>query len=119
MTMREFYTNVIEGMAGNEEMVAIAEKKIAQLDARKSAPRKPSKSVEANNAIREAIKVWFEANPNEGKTIADIAEGVEGLEGASNQRVSALVKPLVDAEFVDKSKDKGKTYYTFHVPVED
>ena len=42
-------------------------------------------------------------------TVADIMSNFEGL---SNQKVSALVKKLVDAKRVERNKDGKKTVYT-------
>ena len=110
MTIVEQYENIIAkakamGCLTESEIEFLQER--ADLHAKKNASRKPSKAQEANEGIKVEILNFME----DGKsyTITEIQKGV-GLE--SNQKTSALVRQLKDAELVVRSEVKGKAYFT-------
>lgn len=108
MTIVEQYEAIIakaKGVLTEDELAFLEERK--ELHAKKNASRKPSKTQEANEAVKAEILAFME----EGKsyTITEIQKGV-GLE--SNQKTSALVRQLKDNELVVRSEVKGKAYFT-------
>lgn len=110
MTMREFYTNVL-AMTNDEEMTAIANKQIAQLDKRAAKPRTASKSQLKNEADREILLAWL-VEVDKAVTIADIKEGCEHFANDSTQRVSALLAPLAkEGGAVVRTKEGKNTYF--------
>ena len=62
----------------------------------------------------ELVEVIYETlvNLDKAVTIAEITEANEALSNLSNQKVSALLKKLVDAKRVVKVVEKGKTYFS-------
>jgi hypothetical protein len=90
----------------------VQEKLIALRDAtakRNSADRKPTKTQEANEAIKTEILAFLA--DGELHTVSEIMCGVASLEDASNQKASALVRQLVEAGAVIREEVKRKAYF--------
>jgi hypothetical protein len=76
---------------------------------KKSASRKPTKTQVANDNFKTAVYDFL--TTVDRATIADICANVDGLDGASPQKISSLLKPFIDAGQVARIKDKKVTYY--------
>ena len=75
--------------------------------------RKSTEPTKAQKANAELVEKIFEAmEPNMVYMTADIGGLVPELEGASSQKISALMKKLVIADRVTAAKVKGKATYT-------
>ena len=72
--------------------------------------RKPTKTQEQNAELIEIIYQYL-AEVMEEKTITDLMNSIQELEGLSNQKVSSLLKKLVDTDRVEKTLIKRKTYF--------
>lgn len=96
---------ILKDLGHEEEANFIAERK--ELHEKKNATRKPTKAQAENEETKVAILEFME----DGKpyTITDIQKGV-GLD--SNQKTSALVRQLKEADLVVRSEVKGKAYFT-------
>lgn len=107
MTKREYFEKIkgIEGVANDAELVAFLDKQIELVSKKRTAK---TKTQIENEAIVEDIYAYM-VEKNEPVTIADIQANFEGM---SNQKASALVKKLVDANRVERAKDGKKTIYT-------
>jgi hypothetical protein len=108
LTIVEQYGVIIEkakGVLSEGELAFLKER--ADLHAKKNASRKPSKAQAENEVIKENILEFMVEGV--AYTITDIQKGV-GLE--SNQKTSALVRQLKDADLVTRSEVKGKAYFT-------
>jgi predicted transcriptional regulator len=108
MTISEQYEAIIgkvEGVLSPAEVQFLKER--AELHAKKNATRKPTKAQEENEGIKASILDLME----EGKsyTVTDIQKMV-GLE--SNQKASALVRQLKEADLVVRKEEKGKAYFS-------
>lgn len=80
----------------------------------KNTNRKPTEKQTANKAIQEAILDVLESG--EKYTITELMKVVPGLpEDMTNQRMSALVRPLVTAKAIERVEEKRKAY--FRLPV--
>ena len=86
--------------------VEFLEHEIELLD-KKNSSRKPTKAQSENENIKSNILDFME----QGKpyTITEIQKGL-GLE--SNQKTSAIVRQLKEAELVIRTLEKGKAYFT-------
>ena len=80
------------------------------LSKKNSAEKKPTAQQVANAGVQTAILNGME----DGKayTITDIIKEVPECADLTNQRVSALVRQLVDAGKVVRTEDKRKAYFT-------
>ena len=120
ITMRQFFEAVINGDV-TPAMVEKAKAEIAKLDATnaKRAEKAKAKAKE-NLPIKQAIYEFLKANGT--KTTAEIAKGVEVLEGSS-PKASAMCRQMVECGQLTASdvsvKGKGKQKaYTAIVPAE-
>lgn len=90
----------------------VQEKLIALRDAtakRNAADRKPTKTQEANEAIKAEI-MRFLAD-GQLHTVTEIMAGVPSLAEASNQKASALVRQLLESGAVEREEVKRKAYF--------
>lgn len=104
ITKKEMFTMIMAQVKDNAEMVAFIEHEIELLD-KKASNKKATKVQEANVGIKADIEAVLASAPNP-MTITEIQKASATLEGLSNQKVSALVRQLVEAKVVVKSTDK-------------
>ena len=93
--------------AGREDLVDFCEKEIEKLTNRKTSKTKNQKE---NEGIKETILEVL-AGLNEPITVTDFLKADERVAEYSNQKVSALMKQLVDANKVVKIIEKKKSYF--------
>lgn len=108
LTIVEKYEAIIgkcEGVLSSAELDFLRERK--ELHAKKNATRKPSKAQTENEGIKEQILAFMEIGKS--YTVTEIQKGV-GLE--SNQKASALIRQLKEADLVVRTEAKGKAYFT-------
>ena len=102
---------ILEGMEGTEALVEFVNKEIETLGKRKSAKTATQKE---NEVLVEKLFNILAKNA-EAMTATQVLEAAqaEGVEGVNtNQKVSALLKKLVDAGRVVKVMDKKKAYFS-------
>lgn len=90
----------------------VAEKleKIKASFEKKSENRKPTATQKENEGVKEAIlAVLNEAEG--GLTVTEIQAKDETLGAVSNQKVSALLRQLIEANKVEKYTEKKKSYF--------
>ena len=104
------------GMMMNEEVVkanptyvAYLKNELALLD-KKAQNKKATKTQEQNKGIKTTILEVL-ATIGSG-TVTDIQNGNEELSALSNQKVSALVRQLVESGEVVKTTDKKKSIFS-------
>ena len=108
MTIVEMYEAIIgkcEGVLTKEEIAFLEERK--DMHSKKNASRKPTKAQEENEAIKTAILDFMADGVS--RTVTDIQKAV-GLE--SNQKASALVRQLKEADLLVRKEIKGKAWFT-------
>ena len=110
MTKREMF-EMIKGVCANDtRIVEFCEHEIELLN------RKSSKNTQTKTQIEnESIKVAIVNALNEiGKavTITELQESNAEMGTYSNQKLSALLKQLVESNEVVKTTDKKKSYFT-------
>jgi len=77
---------------------------------KKSENRKPTATQKENEGVKEAIlAVLNEAEG--GLTVTEIQAKDETLGAVSNQKVSALLRQLIEANKVEKYTEKKKSYF--------
>ena len=114
MTNKKALTYVLENMAEIpadvkeklEGMVAALENKAA------STKRKPTAKQTENEGFKSLILEFMRANPNRLLACTEIGKEVAELNGLNNQRISALMRGLVDAGLVTKDVVKGKSLFS-------
>lgn len=75
-----------------------------------SAEKKPTAQQTANEGIKSAIVDGMESG--KAYTITDIIKSVAACADLTNQRVSALMRQLVESGAVVRTEDKRKAYFS-------
>jgi len=116
-TKREFYNEIMAVEGISEEIVDFCKAEIALLD-KKNANRKPSKEQQANEVFKAEIIEVLKASDS-ALTASEIRKSSVMLtEAGEVQKVSALLKQLVDNGEVVKTSDGKKSVFSTPV-VED
>jgi hypothetical protein len=77
-----------------------------------TAEKKPTAQQEANAGIKDAVLAMMQEHPNQLYTVTDIIKAVPACADLTNQRVSALIRQMVDAGLVKRTEDKRKAYFS-------
>lgn len=100
----------IELAEGNAELVEKLGKIKASYEKKASGEKKPTAVQLENAKLRDEI-VAFLAN-GERYTVSELIKACPALEGLSTQKVTPLVKGLLDEHIVVVNVDKRKNYYS-------
>ena len=103
ITKKEMFTMIKAQVKDNAEMVAFIDHEIELLD-KKSFNKKATKTQEANVGIKSTILAVLEGGKS--MTVTEMQGASTELGKLSNQKVSALVRQLVEAGKVVKTIDK-------------
>lgn len=103
ITKKEMFTMIKAQVKDNAEMVAFIDHEIELLD-KKSFNKKATKTQEANVGIKSTILAVLEGGKS--MTVTEMQSASAELGKLSNQKVSALVRQLVEAGEVVKTIDK-------------
>ena len=115
-TQKDFYKDII-AMAkemGRDDIVDFAEGRIEMLE-KKAGSKKPTKVQAENVALKETI---LSVMSDKGMTVTEIQSKDNVLSDLSNQKVSALVRQLVESGEVVKTVDKKKSYFALATKVD-
>lgn len=109
MTKKEMFANIATLLSDNDEVVEFCNHQIALLDSRKSAKKKLTATQQANLDIKaDIIDVLTKAE--EALTVTEIQQD-ERLAGFSNQKISALLRQLIDEQVVVKTIEGKKAKF--------
>ena len=93
-----------------EQMAEFATHRLELLEKKNSADKKPTAQQEANAVIKTAILTTLADSKK--RTVTDLLKDVDGLpEDMTNQRMSALVRQMVEAGQVMREEIKRKAYF--------
>lgn len=108
-TKRDLFLEVREVAAGNEELVAFVDHELELLD--KKASTKSTKVNDEQIALMDKI---INALNEIGRsvTISELQKENAEMAEYSNQKLSAMLKKLVDNKQVTKIVNKKKSYFT-------
>ena len=115
MTNKKAIAYVLENVSDlPEEVVEKLESMLATLENKTStANRKLTKTQQENELLRESILAFMESDPNRMMTCTEIGKAIPELNEANNQKISALMRGLVEAGKVTKATEKGKSYFKY------
>lgn len=112
MTKRDYFNALAEivkgaGVENETELVAFLDHQVELLSKKSNVKTKTQKENE------ELVERVYETltGIDHPVTVTEL-QGVEGMEAFSNQKLSALLKKLVDAGRVIKTNDKKKSYFS-------
>ena len=109
MTKREMFARIAEINASDAEIVDFCNHEIKLLDSRKT-PKTPSKKDVENAGLIEIIRNALWIFPD-GVTVSELMKTSDDLNGLSNQKVSALLRKMVNAGEVEKVVDGKKSLF--------
>ena len=109
LTKKDYFAQLREMVIDNAELVAFIDHEV-ELLTRKNSGNSQTKTQKENEKL---VEVVFEAIANAGHpvTVTELFKAVESDEIKSAQKVSALVKKLVDAGRVKRIEDKKKAFF--------
>lgn len=121
LTKREKFEMLlqVQEVAENSTLVEFIQHELellAKKNASSTGNRKPTKTQQENDILLQDITDYFVEVAAEPQTISDLQANIESLQDLTNQKVSALLKKLVDSQILVKFVEKKKTYFT--VPTE-
>ena len=99
----------------NPDMVTFIEHEIELLTKKNAGDKKPTAKQMENDAVKQVILDEMTTNPDKLYTVTDLIKTVDGLGDLTNQRVSALLRQMIDANGVEKIVDKRKSYFVSRV----
>lgn len=91
------------------DVIAFIDHELELLERKNSAEKKPTAMQVANKAVQEVILDCMEQDTL--YTITDMIKAFPVLADMTNQKVSALVRQLVENGSVEKVVDKRKSYF--------
>ena len=92
------------------ELVEKIDNELNLLAKKNSAEKKPTAQQVANDGIKTAIVEGME--PNRLYTVTEIIKSIPACAELTNQRVSALLRGLVETGKVVRTEDKRKAYFS-------
>ena len=95
----------------NPDMVTFIEHEIELLARKNAGDKKPTVNQIANDGYKDIIFAELSANPDKLYTVTELIKNVDGLGDLTNQRVSALLRQMIEANGVEKIADKRKSYF--------
>ena len=109
ITKRMVLEHLIENYANDTMVVDYAKHEIELLDNKKSSNTKSKTQIENENIKNVIVETLTQLS--KFVTISELQNANEELANLSNQKISALLKQLVDTEIVKKQIDKKKAYF--------
>lgn len=100
----------IPAVAENAVLVEFIDHEVELLTKKNSADKKPTAQQVANAGIATAIIEGME--PNRLYTVTEVIKSIPACADLTNQRVSALLRQLVEAGKVKRTEDKRKAYFS-------
>ena len=110
MTKREMFEQIKRNYGLTEQEVAFIDHELELLAKKNSADKKPTKAQVENEGIKAEILKGMVGG--KAYTITDLIKSIPAIAELSNQRVSALVRQLVEDKVVVRTEDKRKAYFT-------
>lgn len=108
------YVSALNTVLNGEPMTDEVREKLealkASIEKKNTAERKPTATQTANEGFKVAILEGLESG--KAYTITDIIKSVSAVSELSNQRVSAIVRQLVESGSLTREEVKRKAYFS-------
>ena len=110
MTKRENYASIREIVEklGRTDLVEFVDHEVELLNKKNNAPKNPTAKQLENEKLKDVILAEMGDKP---LTITEMQTKISALSELSNQRVSAIVKQLVEDNSLVRTVDKRKAYF--------
>lgn len=113
MTKKDFFNILKKSYPVTAEnyndVIAFIDHEIELLERKNSAEKKPTATQKANTELKAAILESMVKDRN--YTITEMIKEFPALSELTNQKVSAMVRQLVEANLIEKIEDKRKSYF--------
>lgn len=115
MTKKDYFNALlnIKEVGTNEKLVAFIEHELELLERKsnsaKEGDKKPTAKQAENEKIKEVIISYMEENTL--YSISDLQKNIAECAELSNQKMSALLRLLIEDKIVERVIDKRKTYF--------
>ena len=109
MTKREMFEQIKANYKLTQAEIDFIDHELELLAKKNSAEKKPTATQTANVGIKNTILNGMEVGKK--YTITDLMKSIPEIADLSNQRVSALVRQLVDSKDVVRTEEKRKAYF--------
>ena len=110
MTKRDYFNQLKEKYPLTQDEIKFVDNELQLLDKKNSAERKPTAQQKANETLKEAILKNIKSNVQ--YTITAIIKTVPECADLTNQKVSAVVRQMVEKGSLIRTEEKGKAYFT-------
>ena len=113
VTKREKFEmlKALSEVKANPMLTEFIDHELELLAKKNASEKKPTAQQVANEGLKDVILEVLKSNGGL-MTITDIQKSAEELADLSNQRISALVRQMVDAGEVIRTEDKRKAYFS-------
>jgi hypothetical protein len=112
-TKRQMFEGLLTIPTLTQEQKDFIKHELELLAKKNSTDKKPTAQQTANEAVKTAILDGMEVNRL--YTITELIKEIPECADMTNQKVSALVRQLVDADLMVKTVDKRKSYFSLIV----
>ena len=112
VTKKEMYERILAHTNDDLEKQFI-KGEIALLEKKNSAEKKPTKTQVENAGIKEAILDYMVEGTR--YTVTEIIKGCDECHDLTNQKVSAILRQMVNENVIIKVEDKRKSYFELAV----
>ena len=108
-TLKNYYEEIIEMAISldNKEIVKFCQDRIEKLEHKTNGEKKMTKTQEENEVLKETLLSVITEEP---QIITELQEKA-GLQELSNQKVSALLKQLVEEKKIEREVIKRKAHF--------
>ena len=110
MTKAQMFAQIKANYPLTADEVKFIDHELELLNKKNAAEKKPTAQQTANEGIKTAIVEGME--PNRLYTVTEIIKSVPACADMTNQRVSALLRQLVEGGKVKRTEDKRKAYFS-------
>ena len=108
-TKKQMYAAILAKYPLTEDEKSFLNHEIELLEKKNSADKKPTAIQVANNGLKEAILNHMEKDKS--YTVSALIKSVPDLNELSNQKVTALMRGLIDEGKVEKFTEKKSTLF--------
>lgn len=112
MTKKEMFTLIATVNADNAEIVDFCNHEIELIDKR-SSTKSPSKTQKENEVLMDILEEALQ-NLDAPVTVTELIVTTGAISSLSNQKVSAVLRKMVESGRAIKTVEKKKTYF-FHI----
>ena len=109
-TKKQMFQSILDSCELTAGQVAFIKHEMELLEKKNSSDKKPTAQQVANGGIKASILEVMK--PNQLYTITEIVKGLSNYPDLTNQRVSALVRQMVEAGLVVRTEEKRRAYFS-------